>query len=230
MRKLIQQYAKDLTAGRLASGYEHSYRLYRLARQIGESLDYYDDEILHAACFLHDLDITARHPEASAEKARAILEETGFTPGKIQAVYVAILNHMPICSTLSAPSGLPAWPSARFSGFTTRPWRKCWTYSGSGGATWTVSTFQRAVRWRGRRSSFSTGLSSSFRTSFAYRALLVPQGIGSSKDPDGRDLARRFQPVPSAEALPGSPGSSGSPCSSAPYRRGLDKGRPFSHF
>jgi HD superfamily phosphodiesterase len=95
MRKLIQQYAKDLTAGRLASGYEHSYRLYRLARQIGESLDYYDDEILHAACFLHDLDITARHPEASAEKARAILEETGFTPGKIQAVYVAILNHMP---------------------------------------------------------------------------------------------------------------------------------------
>jgi uncharacterized protein len=94
MRKLIQQYAKDLTAGRLASGYEHSYRLYRLARQIGENLDY-DDEVLHAACFLHDLDLVARHPETSAEKAKSILEETGFTPGKIQAVYLAILNHMP---------------------------------------------------------------------------------------------------------------------------------------
>jgi len=94
MRKLIQQYAKDLTAGRLASGYEHSYRIYHLARQIGGELEC-DDEVLHAACFLHDLDISARHPEASAEKARAILEETGFTPGKIEAVYLAILHHMP---------------------------------------------------------------------------------------------------------------------------------------
>ena len=32
MKKLIQQYAKDLTAGRLASGYEHSFRVYHLAR------------------------------------------------------------------------------------------------------------------------------------------------------------------------------------------------------
>jgi HD superfamily phosphodiesterase len=94
MRKLIQQYAKDLTAGRLASGYEHSYRIYHLARQIGQELEC-DDDVLHAACFLHDLDISARHPEGSAEKARAILEETGFTPGKIDAVYRAILDHMP---------------------------------------------------------------------------------------------------------------------------------------
>ena len=47
MRKLIQQYAKDLTAGRLASGYEHSYRIYQLARKIGEGMDF-DDEVLHA--------------------------------------------------------------------------------------------------------------------------------------------------------------------------------------
>ena len=46
MRKLIQQYAKDLTAGRLASGYEHSYRIYQLARKIGEGMDY-DDEVLY---------------------------------------------------------------------------------------------------------------------------------------------------------------------------------------
>ena len=94
MRKLIQQYAKDLTAGRLASGYEHSYRIYRLARKIGEGMEY-DDEVLHAACFLHDIEMSSGHPESSAEKARAILGETGFASGKIEAVYQAILYHMP---------------------------------------------------------------------------------------------------------------------------------------
>jgi HD superfamily phosphodiesterase len=94
MRKLIQQYAKDLSAGRLASGYEHSYRIYQLARKIGERL-HYDEEILHAACFLHDVEMSRGHPQNSAEKARLILGETGFTPGKIEAVYEAILHHMP---------------------------------------------------------------------------------------------------------------------------------------
>ena len=94
MRKLIQQYAKDLTAGRLASGYEHSYRIYQLARKIGEGMEY-DDEVLHAACFLHDIEMSSGHPESSAEKARVILGETGFTPGKIETVYRAILSHMP---------------------------------------------------------------------------------------------------------------------------------------
>jgi uncharacterized protein len=94
MRKLIQQYAKDLTAGRLASGYEHSYRVYQLARKIGEGMDY-DDEVLHAACFLHDIEMSLEHPASSAEKARAILGETGFTSGKIEAVFQAITHHMP---------------------------------------------------------------------------------------------------------------------------------------
>ncbi len=94
MRKLIQQYAKELTAGRLASGYEHSYRVYHLAREIGEELEY-DDEVLHAACFLHDTEMSVGHPESSAEKAQAILIETGFTADRIPAVYAAILQHMP---------------------------------------------------------------------------------------------------------------------------------------
>jgi uncharacterized protein len=94
MRKLVQQYAKDLTAGRLASGYEHSYRVYHLARKLGEELEY-DDDVLHAACFLHDIEMASGHPESSAAKARAILQETGFQPGKIQAVYAAIQQHMP---------------------------------------------------------------------------------------------------------------------------------------
>jgi uncharacterized protein len=94
MRKLIQQYAKDLTAGRLASGYEHSYRVYHLARKLGEGVEY-DDEVLHAACFLHDIEMASGHPESSADKARAILQETGFRPAKVLAVYEAILQHMP---------------------------------------------------------------------------------------------------------------------------------------
>ena len=55
MRKLIQQYAKDLTAGRLASGYEHSYRIYQLARKIGERMEYDDEVCYHATRKLYDL-------------------------------------------------------------------------------------------------------------------------------------------------------------------------------
>lgn len=94
MRKLIQQYAKDLTSGRLESGYEHSFRVYHLTREIGEEATY-DDDVLHAACFLHDIEMSKGHPRSSAEKAEAILHETGFVPDKIPVVVDAILNHMP---------------------------------------------------------------------------------------------------------------------------------------
>jgi uncharacterized protein len=94
MRKLIQQYAKDLTAGRLASGFDHSFRVYHFTREIGEGLEY-DDEILHAACFLHDVEMSVGHPKSSADKAEAILHETGFTADKIPVVIDAIINHMP---------------------------------------------------------------------------------------------------------------------------------------
>ncbi len=94
MRKLIQQYAKDLTSGRLGSGYEHSFRVYHLAREIAEGVDH-DEEILHAACFLHDIEMSVGHPKSSADRAEAILHETGFVPEKIPIVVEAIVNHMP---------------------------------------------------------------------------------------------------------------------------------------
>ncbi|HUV08111.1 MAG TPA: HD domain-containing protein [Spirochaetia bacterium] len=94
MKKIIQQYAKDLTAGRLASGYEHSYRIYHLAREIGEGKDY-DDEVLHAACFLHDLELMVDHPRGSSRKAESILGETGFPAEKIPLVTRSILQHLP---------------------------------------------------------------------------------------------------------------------------------------
>lgn len=94
MKNVIQQYAKEMTAGRLASGYEHSYRIYHLAIEIGEGMDY-DDEVLHAACFLHDIERMVDHPRGSAEKAKTILTETGFPAGRISLVADAILSHMP---------------------------------------------------------------------------------------------------------------------------------------
>ena len=94
VRKLIVQYVKDLTAGRLASGFEHSYRVYHLAREIGES-EQYDDDVLHAACFLHSVEIPVRRLAEAAEKAELILAETGFPPDRTQFVIQAILQHRP---------------------------------------------------------------------------------------------------------------------------------------
>jgi len=105
MRKLIQQYAKDLTAGLLASGFEHSVRVYHLTREIGEGIAY-DDDVLHAACFLHDVEMSAGHPRSSADKAEAILHETGFDPDKIPLVVEAILHHMPGTKPVSTEAKL----------------------------------------------------------------------------------------------------------------------------
>ncbi len=105
MRKLIQQYAKDLTSGRLGSGYEHSFRVYHLAREIGEEVEH-DEDILHAACFLHDIEMSVGHPKSSADRAEAILHETGFVPEKIPTVLDAILNHMPTGTPASVEAKL----------------------------------------------------------------------------------------------------------------------------
>jgi len=105
MRKLIQQYAKDLTSGRLGSGYEHSFRVYHLAREIGEDIPH-DEEVLHAACFLHDIEMSVGHPKSSADRAEAILHETGFVPEKIPFVIEAIMNHMPNGNPISVEAKL----------------------------------------------------------------------------------------------------------------------------
>ena len=94
MRKLLVQYVKDLTAGRLASGFEHSARVYHLAREIGEGMDY-DDDVLHAACFLHNIETPARGAEAAAERAQVLLSEVGFDVSKINTVCDAIQEHTP---------------------------------------------------------------------------------------------------------------------------------------
>jgi uncharacterized protein len=68
--------------------------VYHLAREIAEGVEH-DEEVLHAACFLHDIEMSVGHPKSSADRAEAILHETGFEPEKIPLVVDAIVNHMP---------------------------------------------------------------------------------------------------------------------------------------
>jgi uncharacterized protein len=85
----------------------HQPRLYALAKQIGQGLTY-DDDVLFAAVWLHDLGVFIGHrPEDEAalktwnhvayitEKAPAILTEAGFPEEKIPAVLEVIRTHQP---------------------------------------------------------------------------------------------------------------------------------------
>lgn len=93
-RNMIHQYVKDLTSDRIASGYNHCYRVYHLAKELDDN---YDDDILFAACFLHDLcggSIPQRFLD-SAIKAEQLLHEVGFAPEKINSVVESIKTHYP---------------------------------------------------------------------------------------------------------------------------------------
>lgn len=85
----------------------HQPRLYELTQQISESLSY-DDDIVFAAAYLHDLGVfTGHRPDDPAELARwnhvvytvakapAILTNCGFPPEKIPAVLECIEQHQP---------------------------------------------------------------------------------------------------------------------------------------
>ncbi len=87
--------------------YGHQPRLYALTRLVGHDLEY-DDDVVFAAAYLHDLGVFIGHrpekPELLAawnhvnytvEKAPAILEEIGFPVHKISSVLDAIRTHQP---------------------------------------------------------------------------------------------------------------------------------------
>ena len=92
-KELIYQYVKEFTAGRVASGFSHCHRVYHLARELG--VDGYDDEILYAACYLHDTVVGFDGHLKSAEKAEQILHEIGYSATKIGSVIDAIKSHWP---------------------------------------------------------------------------------------------------------------------------------------
>ncbi len=87
--------------------YGHQPRLYALTQQIGQGLAY-DDDVVYAAVWLHDLGVFIGHrPESETalktwdhvayitEKAPGILTESGFPTEKIPAVLEVIRTHQP---------------------------------------------------------------------------------------------------------------------------------------
>jgi len=89
MRSIIEQYAKDLTTGRLTYSFDHLSRVYFYAKKLSDN---YDDQVLHAACFLYKIILGKNSKQDSADRAAQILSETGFPVGKIRKVVEAILN------------------------------------------------------------------------------------------------------------------------------------------
>lgn len=95
------------TQARPADKYSHQPRLYALAVQVGAGLEY-DDDVLYAAAWLHDLGVFIGHRPAdpaalsrwdnvtyAAERAPALLEGFGFPHAKIAGVVAAIRDHLP---------------------------------------------------------------------------------------------------------------------------------------
>lgn len=104
-RQAIENYIR--AEARPVDKYSHQARLYQLATQIAAGLDY-DDEIVHAAVWLHDLGVFIGHrpeePELlsrwdnvayAAERVPVLLSEWGFPSEKIAAVVDAIRTHLP---------------------------------------------------------------------------------------------------------------------------------------
>jgi uncharacterized protein len=104
-RALLEAYIA--THAQPAHKFGHQPRLYALTREIGQGLAY-DDDVVFAAVWLHDLGVFVGHrPESEAElpgwdhvayitrKAPAILGEAGFPAEKIPAVLEVIRTHQP---------------------------------------------------------------------------------------------------------------------------------------
>jgi uncharacterized protein len=85
----------------------HQPRLYALASQIGKGMDY-DDDVLFAAAWMHDLGVYIGHrPVSQAElerwnhvpytiaRTRELLAACGFPAGKLDGVCEAIRTHQP---------------------------------------------------------------------------------------------------------------------------------------
>lgn len=104
-RSAIADYIRD--QARPPDKFSHQPRLYRLACRIAGARSY-DDDVLYAAAWLHDLGVFVGHrpedPAAlaawdnvayAAREAPALLRRWGFPEAKIPAVVAAIQSHLP---------------------------------------------------------------------------------------------------------------------------------------
>ena len=114
-RQAIADYIRE--QARPVDKYSHQPRLYALACRLGTGMNH-DDEVLYAACWLHDLGVFIGHrPEDPAQLARwdnqayaldkvpGLLTGWGFPAAKIPAVLEAIAQHMP-ASRPEAPAAV----------------------------------------------------------------------------------------------------------------------------
>ena len=110
-RERIEEYIRQ--QARPVEKFGHQPRLYSLTRKIGRDLTY-DDEVVFAAVWLHDLGVFTGHrpedPQALAAwdntayamaQAPRILADVGFPSAKHAAVVEAIRTHQPASSPLT---------------------------------------------------------------------------------------------------------------------------------
>jgi uncharacterized protein len=111
-RQQIEQYIRQ--NAKPADKFSHQARLYRLATRVGIGLEH-DDDVLHAAAWLHDLGVFIGHrPEEPGELAKwdcvayaleqapKLLDRFGFPNSKIGAVREAIRTHQPSAQPATA--------------------------------------------------------------------------------------------------------------------------------
>jgi uncharacterized protein len=115
-RALIEAYVRR--EARPPDKLAHQPRLYALARSLGSAAGPVDDDVLHAAAWLHDLGVFVGHrPEEAEALARwdhvayaareipGVLAACGFPAAKVPAVLAAVRAHLP-ADTPTTPEGI----------------------------------------------------------------------------------------------------------------------------
>ena len=92
MKKEIEKYAKQKMENDLAAGYDHFKRVYEISKTLS---DKFDDEVLHAVCFLHDIALDEPRGKLEWRGAEEFLKGIGFPKEKLEAVKEAVINHVP---------------------------------------------------------------------------------------------------------------------------------------
>ena len=90
-KRAIEAYVKSHTLADSICGFDHCKRVYLMAKRLGRD---YDDNVLHAAAFLHDIGIHRKnHEKASAERAEKVIGDS-LQKHKLHEVKEAIINHV----------------------------------------------------------------------------------------------------------------------------------------
>jgi HD superfamily phosphodiesterase len=88
-REAIENYVKQ-EFGDNSPGLAHTIRVYKTAKMLSDN---YDDDVLHAACWLHDINLEKPHPQKAAEQAKEFLKKIRFPGDKMKAAIHAIDEH-----------------------------------------------------------------------------------------------------------------------------------------